>query len=313
MFRSLTLIIVSISFVVGCGGRAASTVTGDSGVKNDASPGLDGSWLPDAPPLLGDAWDPTIDAAPLKMDIAIPTQDGGGGIPCTSPASCAGYGCNTSLGICRTACYSDGHCAFDHICDAANKCVPASGCSDDATCLPFACDQSVGKCRASCDRDSHCSAGNVCDNGSCVAGTPCTDDTPCNGYLCDTQDGFCRLSCSGFGFGGGPSCAAGHVCGATGCTPEKQCTNDASCQGYKCENGACRTLCFLPQHCATDYQCGSGFQCSQNVGCTDNSPCNGYSCENGVCRTYCFLSQHCSAGFICNISFGSQMATCVPQ
>lgn len=317
MIRPL-LFIALVSIIASCGGRPAATGSVDSGPFSDGPPpSYDGIGYPDGFDPTVDAFVPRKDAQFLKMDLATPVLDGGGGIPCSSPASCAGYGCNTALGICRTACYSDGHCAFDHTCNAVNQCVPASGCSDDSSCLPFACDQSVGQCRANCDRDSHCSQGNVCDNGQCIPATPCTDDTPCGGYLCNiqgnTQDGVCRVSCAGFGFGGGPSCAAGYVCGATGCTPEQQCTDAVPCNGYACESGTCRTLCFLPQHCDTDYQCGSGFACTKNVACSDPSACAGYACENSVCRTFCFLPQHCAAGYICNISFGSQMATCVPQ
>lgn len=244
----------------------------------------------------------------IYQDAAIP-------ITCTSSSPCNGYACNTSLGLCRTACYASSHCAYGYICNSQNKCVPNTTCSDSSVCNGYACETSVGQCRVTCSSNSHCAVGYVCSKGACVSAVKCVDDTICNGYACDVARGVCATTCSAWTSPTG--CALGYSCGPNGCTQDISCTDSTPCNGFRCDtsSGICYVGCYSNQQCASGYTCGGGYKCAQQIACTDDSVCNGYVCSNGHCRVSCWnTSHHCAKGYTCNLYFGGpNFRSCMPQ
>ena len=220
MWRSKWTLVTAIVLLLGAAACSERAAVGDAaGNIQDGPIGLPDDGVVDAAP---DESTPQLDVPSPLQDgpAALDASDGGtpgdalpnpdiGGTPCTNPTPCNGYACNTDLNICRTACYSNSHCAATYQCGANNTCVKQTGCTDDTPCQPYSCDLATGRCNTSCTNSGSCASGKACDprNGTCVNETKCTDSAPCNGYACDTQAGQCRLLCLG-----NQHCANGYTC-----------------------------------------------------------------------------------------------------
>jgi hypothetical protein len=146
-------------------------------------------------------------------DVAQPAAFCDGSGTCTTPGTknCLPYGCNTTMGACRTTCTTDTQCAGGAQCNATTgQCAVTSNTCKDATtviapsgtetsCAPYKC--TAGVCGEVCTTNSDCAGGASCVKSKCVAdvvldaGTPEGGAPPGDASI-TTQQGACgcRLS-----------------------------------------------------------------------------------------------------------------------
>lgn len=198
------------------------------------------------------------------------------GEPCCSGNVCAqGLACDTSTGLCQTACGDNGEiCCHGGTCNGGLSCVNnICECGYEGT--------------ACCTSGIACSADLICQNGTCVGcgqqnepccngNTPCGTDLVCKNGTC--QCGYYAGPCCSDGScGTGMVCSQGTCvyCGASG----EQCCPGGTCAGsMTCQNGTCNT----PPSTST---------------CNDNGACSTW-CASGIgindceCVCCCYFTQY---------------------
>jgi hypothetical protein len=193
----------------------------------------------------------------------------------------------------------------------------------------------------SCVRDSDCGSGKACISGSCVIVEPpqntsyCGDNIRDPGEQCDGTNWSTITGCSSFGYDGGilrcSNCAfdksrciySTSNCGNSVIDFGEQCDKNNfgdvdDCSYFGFNNGtlkcsACvfnKSGCFYSstKQCILDSDCGSGFDCVNNLcveepECFQGKPCpSGFECIRNKCEEApeCRYNWQCDPGEECN-------------
>ena len=342
LIRFLTVVVASLTLVVGCGDVVVPTSTTDDGGGSTATTDADVTVAGDVAGDVNADNGPTGDVPPdvqpdVQPDIQPDTPQelpGDGGCsdasqcddsdPCTVD-SCANGAClhAPAANVCTIggACYAAGANAPGDLCQVCDPSAATDGwtaltCSDDNPCTQDTCEALTG-CdfppddAATCDDGKVCSGDDHCDAGECVGTCVCEVDSQCDGKL---VLGPCeRAVCLNY------DCVATSDAAKDGqpCSEGNPCIDDGVCNLGACvgaepkdcsgaSDGPCKPGVCNPTNgqCVTDVA-EDGSNCSDLDACTE-----GDQCINGACmgspKDCSPFDGPCSTG-------GCQNGQCVPS